>query len=470
MQGRHIVVIGGGIAGLTAALRLRQWAEREGVPVQVTLIERERDWGGKIRTVREAGFVVEGGPDAFVTSKPWAVQLCRELGLAERLLPTNPQARQVFVLWRDRLHPLPQGFLTFTPDWRGVWATGLLSWWGKARMALGVALPKPRWDGDVSVGAFLRYYFGAEVTDRIVAPLLAGVYGGDINRLSARWVLPTLWQLAHRHRNLVWASLVRAWRRRLAPPDPTRPTAFFLTLQEGLGELVASIVERLKGCRLLVGRTAVALQPTGMASRSGFVVVLDDGERLTADAVVVATPAHAAADLLRPLDAVLADAVASVPHTDAITLSLAFDRSKVRHPLNGSGFLVAPNGRDRLLLACTWTSSKFPPRAPQGKVLLRVFVNRWVAMDDEALVRVIVAELVPLLGIDGAPERAWVFRWRQAMPQYTVGHDGVLARIRQGLQRWQHLALAGNYLTGIGIPDCIRTGTEAAERVWQRVR
>jgi oxygen-dependent protoporphyrinogen oxidase len=502
MSVRHIVIIGGGIAGLTAAYRLCQKAEREGVPLRLTVVERENAWGGKIKTVREAGFVVEGGPDAFITSKPWAVQLCEELGLGERLLPTNPAARRVFVLWRNRLRLLPQGFLAFTPDLLGLLTTNLLSWQGKLRVALGIALPPLRWDGDVSVGTFLRYHFGAEMAERVVAPLLAGVYGGDMERLSARMTLPTLWQLSQTHRNLVWASLLRYLQRRQRDEKPSRP--HFLTLEGGLGELVEALVQRLRSgtwgmghgakVALLSGRTVVALQATERNGEgkeascewqmaNGVTVVLDDGERLLADAVIIATPAYAAAQLLRPHDEALANELMSIPHDDAITVSFAFDRSQVRHPLDGSGFLVAPTEKRRLL-ACTWTSSKFPPRAPSGKVLLRAFVKGgagrgtgdgaegdegWTTRDetDEEIVRAVMDELRPILGIIGEPERAWVFRWRQAMPQYIVGHGERVVRIQQRLQRWRQLALAGNYLTGIGIPDCIRSSSEAAERVWQ---
>ncbi len=501
----HIVIIGGGIAGLTAAYRLCQKAKREGVPLRLTVVERENAWGGKIKTVREAGFIVEGGPDAFITSKPWAVQLCEELDLKKRLLPTNPAARRVFVLWRNCLRLLPQGFLAFTPDLLGLLTTDLLSWQGKLRVALGIALPPLRWDGDVSVGTFMRYHFGPEMAERVIAPLLAGVYGGDMERLSASVTLPTLWQLSQTHRNLVWASLLRYLRRRRRDEKPSRP--HFLTLQGGLGELVEALVQRLRSgtwdmgqgakVALLSGRTVVALQATERNGEgkeascewqraSGVTVVLDDGERLLADAIIIATPAYAAAQLLRPHDEALANELMSIPHEDAITVSFAFDRSQVRHPLNGSGFLVASTEKRRLL-ACTFSSSKFPPRAPSGKVLLRAFVKGDTghgARDgtegdegqatrdetDEEIVRAVMDELRPILGIVGEPERAWVFRWRQAMPQYIVGHGERVVRIQQRLQRWRRLALAGNYLTGIGIPDCIRSGSEAAERVWQSLK
>ncbi len=502
----HIVIIGGGIAGLTAAYRLCQKAKREGVPLRLTVVERENAWGGKIKTVREAGFIVEGGPDAFITSKPWAVQLCEELDLKKRLLPTNPAARRVFILWRNCLRLLPQGFLAFTPDLLGLLTTDLLSWQGKLRVALGIALPPLRWDGDVSVGTFMRYHFGPEMAERVIAPLLAGVYGGDMERLSASVTLPTLWQLSQTHRNLVWASLLRYLRRRRRDEKPSRP--HFLTLQGGLGELVEALVQRLRSgtwdmeqgakVALLSGRTVVALQATERNGEgkeascewqvaNGVTVVLDDGERLLADAIIIATPAYAAAQLLRPHDEALANELMSIPHEDAITVSFAFDRSQVRHPLNGSGFLVASTEKRRLL-ACTFSSSKFPPRAPSGKVLLRAFVKGDTGhgardgtersegratrdeTNDEEIVRAVMDELRPILGIVGEPERAWVFRWRQAMPQYIVGHGERVVRIQQRLQRWRRLALAGNYLTGIGIPDCIRSGSEAAERVWQSLK
>ncbi|MFN3420470.1 MAG: protoporphyrinogen oxidase [Armatimonadota bacterium] len=464
MSERHIVIIGGGISGLSAAYHSLKIAGQKGIRLRVTLIERESWWGGKIRTVRDDGFTVEGGPDNFVTAKPWALELCHELGLTERLLPTNPNARRVFILWRGKLHLLPHGFLTFSPDLKGLFETDLLSWRSKLRVALSVLLPKREWDEDVSVGSFLRYYLGSEMTERVIAPLIAGVYGGSIEQLSARMTLPTLWQIAKLHRNLAWASFVRTLRRRLLGQTQANPNlSFFMTLKGGLGELVETLLANLKGANLLLKRTVVNLMTN--AEKGKVSVTLDDRGKLLADAVILSTPAWAAAELLRPLDEFLAAELLSIPHTHAITVSLAFDHSQVRHPLNGSGFLVAPDDQqENLLLACTWTSSKYPTRAPQGKVLLRAFVNRWVTMSDEELVAEIVKVLRHLLNISGEPQRAWVFRWESAMPQYTVGHHRRIAKINERMKRCRQIFLAGNYLTGIGIPDCIRAGKEAAEK------
>ncbi|MFN4180636.1 MAG: protoporphyrinogen oxidase, partial [Armatimonadota bacterium] len=363
-----------------------------------------------------------------------------------------------------KLHLLPHGFLTFSPDLKGLFETDLLSWRGKLRVALGVLLPKREWNEDVSVGSFLRYYLGSEMTERVIAPLMAGVYGGSIEELSARMTLPTLWQIAKLHRNLAWASLVRTLRRKLfGQTQVSQNLSFFMTLRNGLGELVETLLANLAEANLLLKRTVVNLMPN--AEEGKVSVMLDDGGKLLADAVILSTPAWAAAELLRPLDEFLAAELSSIPHAHAITVSLAFDQSQVRHPLNGSGFLVAPEDQqENLLLACTWTSSKYPPRAPQGKVLLRAFVNRWVAMSDEELVAEIVNVLRPLLNISGEPQRSWVFRWESAMPQYTVGHAQKVAKMSERMKHWRRLFLAGNYLSGIGIPDCIRTGKEAAEK------
>ncbi len=464
MSERHIVIIGGGISGLSAAYHSLKIAGQKGIRLKVTLVEREGWWGGKIRTVREDGFTIEGGPDNFVTAKPWALELCHELGLTKSLLPTNPNARRVFILWQGKLHLLPHGFLTFSPALKGLFETDLLSWRSKLRVALGVLLPKREWNEDASVGSFLRYYLGSEMTERVIAPLMAGVYGGSIEQLSARMTLPTLWQIAKLHRNLAWASLVRTLRRKLfGKTQVNQNLSFFMTLRNGLGELVETLLANLTKANLLLKRTVVTLMPNDEEGKVS--VTLDDGGKLLADAVILSTPAWAAAELLRPLDEFLAAELSSIPHTHAITVSLAFDQSQVRHPLNGSGFLVAPEDQqENLLLACTWTSSKYPPRAPQGKVLLRAFVNRWVPISDEELVAEIVKVLRPLLNIFGEPQRSWVFRWESAMPQYTVGHAQKVAKVNERMKLLHPLFLAGNYLSGIGIPDCIRTGKEAAEK------
>lgn len=464
MAEKQIVVIGGGISGLSATYHLLKQAERKGIRLKVILVERENRFGGKVWTVRENGFIVEGGPDTFVTVKPWALELCRELGLTERLMPTNPKARRVFILWQGKLHLLPQGFLTFSPDLKGLLETDLLSWKSKVRVAFGILMPKPNWGEDANVKAFLSYYLGSEMTERVIAPLMSGVYGGDINQLSARMTLPTLWQIAKLYRNIAWASLVRTLNRRLKrQPQNGKPQTYFMTLKSGLGELVEALTLNLSEANWLHGRKAVGLKWDGSLEK--FSVLLDDGSKFVADAVILSTPAWAAAELIGQVDCQVADELKSIPHNHAITISLSFDRSQVRHPLNGSGFLVAPDDQQNtLLLACSWTSSKFPTRAPEGKVLLRTFVNRWVEMSDDELVKSTVEVLRPLLGIIGEPQQSWVFRWESAMPQFTVGHAQKVARINERLRLWGKIFLAGNYLTGIGIPDCIRSGKEAAEK------
>jgi oxygen-dependent protoporphyrinogen oxidase len=450
-----VIVIGGGIAGLAAAHRLTT----AGVPV--LLVEGERRLGGKILTEARDGFVLEGGPDAFLASKPHGRELATELGLD--LVGSNDRVRRAFVMRAGRLHPLPDGFTGVAPRrLRPMLTTRLLSPAGKARLALEYLVPARGGDADESLGAIVRRRAGNEVWTRLVEPLVTGVFAGDGDRLSARATFPMLPDAEQRHGGFIRAG--RAARKAGANATPT--ALLFSTPAGGLGAMVDALAARIGPAAILCGSPAARLETR---AEGGVTVRLADGRAVTGRAAVVATPAFAAADLLAPLDADLAGELRAIEYVSTATVSVAVPDAAVTRPLDGHGFVV-PRAEGGPLVGCTITSTKFPHRAPHGWTLVRGFVGRagmddLAAWSDDDLVRLMRDELRRSLGVHVAPDLARVVRWPDAIPQYNVGHLARVARIEQRVAALPGIVLAGHPYRGIGIPDCIRSGQDAAAAV-----
>jgi len=454
---RRIAVVGGGITGLAASLAL-QGGMAAGRAASVTLIEAAPRLGGKILTERIGGFLIEGGPDSFLTVKPQAVQFARALGLTARLVPTL-HPRHIFILHRGRLHPMPDGLTSLVPQRLGPFLrSGLFSAWEKARFGFDLIVPSNRNGADEAIGAFVRRRLGPAAVERLAGPLLAGVHAGDVETLSLRATFPTLAEAERRHGSLTRAILAR---RRSGPPANGEAT-MFMTLAGGLQEIVDRAAAALTSVAVRTGTRVLALEP----ARGAYRLVLDRGQEVEADGVILATPAHVTAALLRDLNRAASHAAEGIPYVSTAVVALGFRRADVGHPLAGHGYLVA-SGEGTQHTACTWVSSKWPDRAPADHVLLRCFVGRagrQQALDlaDDALIRAVLAELSPLLVLRGEPVVARVYRWPASMPQYTVGHLDRLRTLRDALTGTPGLIAAGGGYEGVGLPDCIRQGQEAA--------
>lgn len=456
----HVVVIGGGIAGLAAAYALNQ-AASTGAVDGVTLVEASGRLGGKIITQRVGDFVIEGGPDSFLTVKPHAVDLARTVGLDEQLVETL-SPRHVYVLHCGRLKPLPDGMATLIPQRLGPFLrSGLFSPLEKARFALEPFIaPNPN-GTDESLGQFVHRRLGSAAVDRLAAPLLAGIHAGDVDAISLRATFPQLAEAERRHGSLTAAVLAH----RRSPRSSDGSQSMFMTLAGGLQELVDGVAGRLD--RVAV-RTGVSVEGIARHPRRGYAVRLGNGEILAAEAVVLALPSPAAAALLMEISPAAAAVAASVSYVSTAAIALGFRRADVGHLLAGHGYVVA-RGEGLAHTACTWVSSKWPHRAPTGHVLLRCYAGRSgeqnaLALHDNALVERVVKELTPLLGISAPPVMARVFRWRDAMPQYTVGHVDRIAALEHALLETPGISVAGAGYRGVGIPDCIRQGFEAAQQ------
>ncbi len=461
-----ITVIGGGIAGLSAAY----YASKKIPDAQITLIESANRWGGKITTDRvgfdDGTFVIEGGPDTFLATKPWAVALCKELGLGGRLHGTNPHRKNTYVLNRNRLLPLPDGLAMMIPtNIEAILKTRLVSWFGKARMGLDFLQPAKAVNGDESLGTFISRRLGREAYENLIEPLMSGIYAGDGDQLSLASTFPYLRDLELKYGSLARGAL--QMRRQSKGGAVQGSRSAFLTPTTGLAEIVEALVAQLQHAdlRLNTGVLRVARY------ESHYLVELETGEILAADSVILATPAFVSGMLLASINPELAFVLKSIAYASTATISLAYLQSDLPHSLDGYGYVI-PRREGRKALACTWTSTKFPHRAPEDYALIRVFVGRAgqdIPWNENELLELAMEEVRLTLGITTQPFLHRVFLWDKAMPQYNLGHPEKLRQIDAALENHPGLALAGNGYRGIGIPDCIRSGELAVEKIMNSV-
>ncbi len=440
---RHkALIIGGGISGLSAAYYLSK------AGIRPTLLERAPRVGGVIQTSVQQGCVLEEGPDGFMAAKPWAMNLIRELGLADQVIGSNDYSRITYIVKKGKLVRMPEGLMLMVPTkFLPLLETPLLSWPAKIRMGLEIFRrphgPRP----DRSVYEFLLDHYGQETIDYLGEPLLAGVYGGDPRQMSVNSVLPRFVEIEARY-----GSLTRGV---LATPRPRSPGGSFLqTLKGGLGQLISA---------LRPSADIIHANAEGVEQISGGFRVRADGDWMEAEHVVLATPAHEAP--VGPLNPELSGHLACIPYTTSITLALGYRKATFDHPLQGHGFLV-PKKERKLMFGCTWVGNKFDYRVPPNMVVLRCFLGGdAMPLSDESLVDAARRELRSIMNLEAEPVFHNLARWPHSMAQYTVGHEKRIARIEELVRRIPGLYLAGNAYRGIGIPDCVRMGQEAATEI-----
>ncbi len=467
-----VAIVGGGISGLAAAWSLLEQSSAAGRPVQCIVLEAGAAWGGKIVTHRVGELVTEAGPDSFLSQKPAAIELCVKLGLADRLINTNQTGKKAFVLSGGRLHELPEGLVTFVPSELGPFLrSGLLGWPALLRMGLDLVIPKGPADRDVSVAAFFRRRFGRQAFDRVLEPLLAGIYAGDAEQMSLKATFPRFFELEQQYGSVIRGMMETRKRAASARTEAPKRT-MFVSLRGGLAELTDALVGRLAGLGVdlrLATRVDAMRVRSHQPGRWMYDLILSDGGSVSCEGLILATPAYVSADLLRPLTPIAGGLLEMIPYASTATVAMAFSAHDLRGTVEGFGFIV-PRSERRDLIAATWTSLKWPHRAPSDRILIRCYVGgvgreAILDLDDRALLDRVRADLSALCGIRADPLYTEVNRWWKAMPQYTLGHLDRLAQLDAALSRYGGLALTGAGYRGVGIPDCIRDGAAAAANV-----
>jgi len=470
-----IVIVGGGIAGLAAAHHIEKKSKQNRQDVQVTVLEAADYWGGKIKTTVENGFVIEGGPDAYLVTKPWMRALCKELGLESELHGTSQEHTETFILHKGKLTSIPTGLtMTIPTEFGPLLKTRLMTLSEKARMGLDFFIPPKKDNGDESLAGFISRRLGRATYDNLIGPLLSGIYAGDGDRLSLESTFPILREMELEHGGLIKGALALKLKRasmaqkRSNGSKAGKSRSIFETHKRGLAEVVDVLVKSLKnrGVELRLNTPVIKIETSG----DSYTIHTQDGSVFNADAIVMAAPAYVAAELISGVSSALSKEIEQIEYVTTATVSLAYKKENLP-ALEGYGYII-PQNEDSKALACTWTSTKWAERAPEDYALLRVFVGRiqdaeQLPEDEASLIQMAKDEIHQTMGIGIEPEFCWVSRWEKAMPQYNLGHPQRLERIETILNDHPNLALAGNGYYGIGMPDCIHSGIQAAEKLLQ---
>ncbi|AIQ46405.1 protoporphyrinogen oxidase [Paenibacillus sp. FSL R7-0273] len=460
---RKIVIIGGGLSGLSAAFYVRKYYREAGVEPDIVLLEKADVLGGKIETLQREGFVIEKGPDSFLARKTAMVELAKELGLEHELVSTNPNAKKTYILQKGKLHPMPAGLVLGIPtELKPFLQSGLVSFSGKMRAMLDFVLPPRRSKEDESLGELIERRLGTEVLENMTEPLLAGIYAGDMRKISLQATFPQFGEVERKYGSLIRG--MTTGRKPVETHTGTKKSAF-LTFRRGLQSLVQALIQQLHDVEQRTGAAAAAIQESQVPGAPRYEVQLENGEVLQADDIYVTVQDFAAAGLLRPH--VDVTPLEDVNYVSVANVVVAFAKKDIVTEYDGSGFLV-PRKEGRNITACTWTSTKWLHTSPDDKVLLRCYVGRSgdeqnVELPDAALTELVLKDLREIMGITAKPLFTEITRLRRSMPQYPVGHPARIAGFRKELAE----KLPGVYAFGagydaIGMPDCIRQANDIA--------
>jgi protoporphyrinogen/coproporphyrinogen III oxidase len=458
-----ITMIGGGISGLATAVAIQQQAEAEGLEIRLRVLEKESRLGGKIWSIQEEGYLCEWGPNGFLDNKPMTLELCGKLGIANNLLRSDDNARKRFIYSGSELHRLPENGPAFLKS-------RLISWPGKLRLAMEPLIPANRGDKDETLADFGRRRLGSEALDKLIAPMVSGIFAGDPETMSLKSCFPRIHQLETEYGGLVKAMVKLAKQKKAerkagkAVASAAGPGGVLTSFQDGIQELTDGIAFALN-CEIHTSTEVSALSK----STAGFKIELADGSSMESDLVVSAAPAFVATALVAQLDHGLAELLRSIPYAAMNVICFGYQRDKIKRPLDGFGYLI-PKKEGCHTLGTLWDSSIFPNRAPEGHVLLRSMLGgatRPEAMNlsEAEITAQVKADLQKIMGIAATPDFVRVFRHTQAIPQYTVGHERKLTALHEALGNHPGLYLTGNAFGGIGLNDCVNSANQIAETV-----
>jgi oxygen-dependent protoporphyrinogen oxidase len=468
-----IVIIGGGIAGLAAAVHLKAGAKSHDRSVEILLLEKNNRIGGKILTERHDQFLVEGGPDSFLPEKVWSVNLAKHLGLEPEMLPSNDAFKGTFIYSQKNLHSLPEGVMLMVPT--SFWPmakSSLISWPGKIRMGMELFIPRRAATGDESLASFVTRRLGRECLEKIAEPLVAGIHTSNPDNMSVLATFPRFVQMEQKSGSLILGMIAAMKKRPHAtlsgpPPKPGQPRmTYFMSFKNGMGTLSQACADYIGKDSIRLGAIAREIEPR----EKGYTVVLENGERLEADHVILASPAYDSARMIQGFDEGLAAQMNRIEWSSSATVSIAFRKIDVKVPLKGFGFIV-PRVEGRRINATTNSSIKWSFRAPDDMIMIRAFVGGGHheelvhELDDTGMVRMVLEEFDEILGLKAHPQFSKVYRWYKGMPKYTVGHLDRMSVLDRTVSTHPGLHLIGCSYKGIGIGDCVHEAQIAAERV-----
>ncbi len=460
---QKVVIIGGGITGMTTAFYLQKEVEKRKLPIEIKLIEASHRLGGKMQTVVKDGFTIERGPDSFLARKLSMSRLAKEVGMEDQLVHNS--TGKSYVLVNDVLHSMPGGSIMGIPTEIGPFVkTNLFSIPGKIRAAADFILPRSPGGKDQSLGQFFRRRLGDEVVESLIEPLLSGIYAGDIDELSLMSTFPQFYEVEQKHRSLIIGMKKATPSQPKSPENKGKAKGGFLTFKSGLQSFVDAIEENLDPKMIVKGHRVEKITK----GSKHYELYLNNGEMIKADCIVAATPHKVTQSMFSHYR--FFDPFKSVPSTSVATVALAFPKEAVKKDIDGTGFVVSRRG-DYSITACTWTHKKWEHSTPEGKVLLRCYVGRSgdetiVDLSDDRIIQIVLEDLSKTMDITMKPDFAIVSRWKDSMPQYTVGHKHRLEKINQHVaSELPGVFLAGASYGGVGLPDCIDQGEKAVEGV-----
>jgi len=463
---KKVVIVGGGITGLATAYYLQKHARESQLPLEVKLVEASHRVGGKMQTYVKDGYVIERGPDSFLERKESAGRLAREVGLGDNLV--NNSTGKSYVLVKDKLHPMPGGAVMGIPTQIGPFiTTGLFSWPGKFRAAGDFFMSPSKVKGDQSLGEFFRRRLGDEVVENLIEPLLSGIYAGDIDNMSLLSTFPQFYKVEQKYGSLILGTKKTTPAPKSKPADSgqEKKKGMFLTVTTGLQSFVDAIEAKLETGSVIKG---IRIDKVSKHEK-GYRMRLSSGETLEADSILVSAPHEAALHMFADHDHIF-EPFRDMPSTSVATVAMAFPESVIKEDIDGTGFVVSRNS-DYTITACTWTHKKWPHTTPEGKVLLRLYVGRpgdeaIVDLSDDEIIKIALEDLNKTMDIQAQPDFAVVSRWKEAMPQYTVGHKQRVENLKNNLaDELPGVFVGGSSYEGVGLPDCIDQGEAAVEKI-----
>lgn len=458
---KKIVVIGGGITGLSAAHRLIELQKEKKVDIEIDLIEKSSEMGGPIRTIYKDSFLLELGPDMFFTKRPWALNLCKRLGLENELIETNESKRGTSVLWKNKLIPVPEGFLMLAPSKIIPFLkTPLFSWNAKLRMMLDLFISKKD-NSDESLASFVRRRFGNEALERVAQPMIGGIYTADPEKLSLRATMPQFVEMEQKYGSVI-KGMLRS--KNDIKKDSGARYSQFLSFQNGMGTLVNTLKNNIADVSISLNKAASQIVQNGEHWE-----IQTENSVVKASGVIVTTPSYNAASLVQATDAELAADLASIEYASSAVVILTYKTELIEQNIKGFGFVV-PDIEESDLIACSFSSIKFNGRAPKDSIIIRAFVGGALnpgicELGDDKITEKVKRELSRILQIKGEPEFTLIQRYPNAMPQYHLGHIEKVQAIYERAKGYKGLELAGNAYNGVGIPECIHSGEQAAENI-----